>query len=151
MSTQLIDILIAVENGRLTASQAYVQINDMNTPKEPRSELVPTKKGQAALFGEIDDKEAVFWESPISDLSIFTGRLIKEMHMGVNIEYYFQAVHDWCAQLPKRDKRRKKSSIGWIATARNFMRSDQEKGKLQMLNAVNEDTSSKMSKFLANR
>lgn len=45
---------------------------------------------------------------------------------GIDIAYYYGAVADWSAQHAKKKN-------DWIATARNFMRSDNEKNKLHRL------------------
>lgn len=43
----------------------------------------------------------------------------------IDLVYYFHAVDDWSEQSQK-----KRTARGWIATVRNFIRSDKERGKL---------------------
>lgn len=43
----------------------------------------------------------------------------------IDLVYYFHAVDDWSEQAQK-----KRTARGWIATVRNFIRSDKERGKL---------------------
>lgn len=43
----------------------------------------------------------------------------------IDLVYYFHAVNDWSEQSQK-----KRTARGWIATVRNFIRSDKERGKL---------------------
>lgn len=43
----------------------------------------------------------------------------------IDLVYYFHAVNDWSEQAQK-----KRTARGWIATVRNFIRSDKERGKL---------------------
>ena len=74
---------------------------------------------------------------------------INEIHTGVDIDYYYRALDNWASGLPKRDKRRKKSSRGWIKTMCNFMESDKKEGKLQMVEADPQVNRKKMFKFLS--
>ena len=43
----------------------------------------------------------------------------------IDLVYYFHAVNDWSEQALK-----KRTARGWIATVRNFIRRDKERGKL---------------------
>lgn len=59
----------------------------------------------------------------------------------VDIVYYYHAVADWSAQKGKKMK-------DWIATARNFIRSDMEKGKLHRKNPAGPGLSADAIEYL---
>ncbi len=106
-------------------------------------------KGQGALFGDMDDKETVFWHSPAYSKEFIKSHFINEIHAGVDIDHYYRSLDNWASGLPKRDKRRKKSSRGWIKTMCNFMESDKKEGKLQMVETDPQVNREKMLKFLS--
>ena len=89
-----------------------------------------------------------FIKSKICDLEKWQNALSKEMKAGINVEYYFNAVMDWAEQLPQKDKRRKKTSRGWLAVGRNFMRTDKNNNKLQMIQQEKDLFNSSMIKHL---
>lgn len=53
----------------------------------------------------------------------------EESALNIDVLYYRQAVSDWSDQANK-----KRTARGWLATIRNFMRSDKEKNKLHTIN-----------------
>lgn len=110
---------------------------------------VPARSGQGSLFGDMDDKEVVFWESPAYSKEFIKSHFINEIHTGIDIDHYYRALDNWASGLPKRDKRRKKSSRGWIKTMCNFMESDKKAGKLQMVETDPQVNRKKMLKFLS--
>lgn len=55
-------------------------------------------------------------------------KMPKEEFISVDLVYYFHAVADWSDQ---RDMKR--TDVGWLATIRNFVRGDIERGKLHTL------------------
>lgn len=72
----------------------------------------------------------LFANSQYSDYETFASCFQKDEFANIDIAYYFNAVADWSAQKGKKMK-------DWIATARNFMRSDMERNKLHTLQAAN--------------
>lgn len=68
----------------------------------------------------------LFADSRYSDYEKFKAEFFDEKYKEVDVLYYFQAVRDWSAQKGKKMK-------DWIATARNFMRKDNDSGKLHVL------------------
>lgn len=77
--------------------------------------------------GTTEPVACIFANSRYADYDKFAAEFDKPEFADVDIYYYFQAVKDWSAQKGKKMK-------DWIATARNFMRSDMEKKKLHKLN-----------------
>ena len=69
----------------------------------------------------------LFENSRFADYKAFAAEFTAQEFADVDIVYYYQAVADWSAQKGKKMK-------DWIATARNFIRGDLEKGKLHRLN-----------------
>lgn len=65
----------------------------------------------------------LFENSRYADFEAFAAEFKAPEFAEIDIVYYFHAVADWSAQKGKKMK-------DWIATARNFIRSDMEKGKL---------------------
>lgn len=69
----------------------------------------------------------LFENSRFADYNAFAAEFTAPEFSDVDIVYYYHAVADWSAQKGKKMK-------DWIATARNFIRGDMEKGKLHRLN-----------------
>lgn len=68
----------------------------------------------------------LFENSRYADFQKFDAEFTAPEFADVDIVYYFHAVADWSAQKGKKMK-------DWIATARNFIRGDMEKGKLHRI------------------
>ena len=98
-----------------------------------RDNTTSINKKKASLFPQQEDTISSFSKSLLADEKVFKNKFSKEEQNGIDIMYYYNAVSDWCDSLPVKDRRAKKNSKGWAATIRNFMRSDKEKNKLQML------------------
>ena len=65
----------------------------------------------------------LFENSRYANFEAFAAEFTAPEFAEIDIVYYFHAVADWSAQKGKKMK-------DWIATARNFIRGDMEKGKL---------------------
>ena len=65
----------------------------------------------------------LFENSRFAEYNAFAAEFTAPEFAAVDIVYYYHAVADWSAQKGKKMK-------DWIATARNFIRGDMEKGKL---------------------
>lgn len=89
------------------------------------------KNDSPSLFPDLPDpkKESTFKNSAVADFSIFEKKFTAEEFKTVDIFYYFNAVKDWSLTKSKIFR----TSDGWIATARNFMRRDKESNKLRVL------------------
>ena len=72
----------------------------------------------------------LFADSKFADYDAFAAHFTAPEFAGIDIVYYYHAVADWSAQKGKKMK-------DWIATARNFIRGDMEKGKLHRLTTGN--------------
>lgn len=85
----------------------------------------------SSLFPEFDkDKKSLFKNSTVGNYITFSQQF-KELK-NVDLKYYFASIMDW-----NEIKQVKRTAKGWIATARNFMKNDNTKGKLKILNKDN--------------
>ena len=99
------------------------------TPLFPQSEKKPPK--------------TLFCNSVYSDFEMLKAEFQKSPEYGnVDLSYYHGAVSDWSDQSnTKRTKR------GWLATIRSFMRNDNQKGKLKLMQTQT-DLSNKKQQYL---
>ena len=75
------------------------------------------------LRGTADKSMCLFVNSRFAKYEDFAAQFTAPEFADIDIAYYYNAVADWSAQKGKRMK-------DWIATARNFIRGDMEKGKV---------------------
>lgn len=68
----------------------------------------------------------LFADSRYYDFDLFVKEFDLPEFQEVDLSYYYHAVADWSSQKGKKMK-------DWIATARNFMRSDKDKNKLHTI------------------
>lgn len=90
----------------------------------------------AGLFGPeiVEDKKqrgtteplCLFANSRYFDFPTFAACFADDRYAGIDLLYYHDSVADWSAKKGKKMR-------DWIATARGFIRSDRQAGKLQML------------------
>lgn len=83
----------------------------------------------------------LFENSRFADYNAFAAEFTAPEFADVDIVYYYNAVADWSAQQGKKMK-------DWIATARNFIRGDMEKGKLHKLSGTGPGLSPDAIKYL---
>jgi len=117
-------------------AKVSIQIYNRNLKKK--------KPIQTELFGTketISEIKTTFENSNVSNWRIFEKEFLDLEQMGVDITYYFQAVKDWSLTKPNE----KRTSKGWLATTRNFMRSDTQKDKLKMIENLPKETISSQS------
>ena len=93
-------------------------------PDEPESEFKPITVTRPRRTSE---NLCTFECSRYNDMELFLSEFKGPEFANVDMVYYYHAVADWSAQKGKKMR-------DWIATARNFIRSDMEKGKLHTLN-----------------
>jgi len=85
--------------------------------------LFPAEHRESKLRGTTEPSACLFINSRFADYEDFAAQFAAPDYNGIDVCYYYNAVKDWSAQKGKKMK-------DWIATARNFMRSDMEKNKL---------------------
>lgn len=105
--------------------------NTIDNPFDNDTDNIPP---QTDLFGEIPAKKqkgekegpCLFANSRFHDFTIFEKEFDKPEFAGIDIYYYYQAISDWSASGGKKKH-------DWIATARNWMRSDMSKNQLHRI------------------
>lgn len=88
-------------------------------PTEPAFETVTVTRPRRTA----EPAACLFENSRFADYNVFAAEFTAPEFADVDVVYYYHAVADWSAQKGKKMK-------DWVATARNFIRGDIEKGKL---------------------
>jgi len=128
-----------------------VNTNSNNETLEPNTNDSKATQKVASLFPEIDQaeqlrlqneeeekkKKTLFKNSAVAkmvtfvrnefDYSVFEKQFPGEEYEKIDLVYYYKSVNDWSDQ-----KDMKRTKAGWLATIRNFIRGDAEKGKLKL-------------------
>lgn len=134
-----------------------------NSPKTDRPNIdynitnpdIENKAADGGLFGpepgfvpvtvtrprRTSEPTCLFENSRFADYNAFAAEFKAPEFADVDIVYYYHAVADWSAQKGKKMK-------DWIATARNFIRGDMEKGKLHKLSGTGPGLSPDAIKYL---
>lgn len=81
---------------------------------------------QPKLRGTTEAKKCLFANSRFAKFEDFAKCFDKPEFANIDIGYYYHSVADWSASKGKMQN-------DWIATARNFIRGDKERGKLHLL------------------
>lgn len=94
--------------------------------------LFPTEPGATIVTRPRRTSEALclFENSRYANYDVFAQQFKGDEFANVDLVYYYHAVADWSAQRGKKMK-------DWIATTRNFIRGDIERGKLHKIGAAN--------------
>lgn len=87
------------------------------------------------------EQSCLFANSKFNELSIFMEEFKGPEFEGIDIVYYYHAVADWSAQKGKKMR-------DWIATTRNFIRSDMERKKLHKLSTGDNALSQEAQEYL---
>ena len=87
------------------------------------------------------EPSCLFENSRYADFDAFAAEFKAPEFADVDIVYYYHAVADWSSQKGRKMK-------DWIATARNFIRGDLEKGKLHRVNGSGAALSPDAIKYL---
>lgn len=126
---------IKTENGPINSPKTDrlnidYNINNPNIDnKAADGGLFPTETPNIKRAKRTSEPACLFSDSRYADYNAFAAEFKAPEFADIDITYYFHAVADWSAQKGKKMK-------DWIATARNFMRGDMEKGKLHRLNGT---------------
>ena len=105
-------------------------------PSEPAFETVTVTRPHRT-----SETLCLFENSRYAYFNAFAAEFKAPEFADVDIVYYYHAVADWSAQKGKKMK-------DWIATARNFIRGDMEKGKLHKLSGAGPGLSPDAIKYL---
>lgn len=101
-------------------------INNNNTIDFNGSLLEPAEKTKKPTIRQTSEKLCLFADSKFADFEDFKKMFVGPEYEQIDLYYYHQVIMDWSASkgAKKRD---------WIATARNWMRSDKDKNKLHLI------------------
>lgn len=114
----------------IRADTKRVDTKQLNSSNKDLSKPLISKKDEERSPSKKANKKTMFKNSSVFDLETFKEKLKKESELEVNIEYYYNSVLDWSE---KKDSAILRTANGWIATARGFMRGDNDKNKLVKL------------------
>lgn len=106
-------------------------------PTEPAFETVTVTRPRRTA----EPAACLFESSRFAEYNVFATEFTAPEFADVDIIYYYHAVADWSAQKGKKMK-------DWIATARNFIRGDMEKGKLHRKSGTGPGLSADALKYL---
>ncbi len=106
-------------------------------PTEPAFETVTVTRPRRTA----EPAACLFENSRFAEYNAFAAEFTAPEFADVDMVYYYHAVADWSAQKGKKMK-------DWIATARNFIRGDMEKGKLHRKNGTGPGLSPDAIKYL---
>ncbi len=104
-----------------------ISTNSISTNKKEdlkNPSLFPVK-AEKKIEVDVDDL-------PENSADVFFKKLEQEFNLGIDVNCYIGKALNWMSGLPVKDKRRKKTMKGYVATMRKFMSSDKENGKLVM-------------------
>ena len=106
-------------------------------PTEPAFETVTVTRPRRTA----EPAACLFENSRFAEYNAFAAEFTAPEFADVDMIYYYHAVADWSAQKGKKMK-------DWIATARNFIRGDMEKGKLHRKSGTGPGLSPDALKYL---
>ena len=106
-------------------------------PTEPAFETVTVTRPRRTT----EPAACLFENSRFAEYNAFAAEFTAPEFADVDMVYYYHAVADWSAQKGKKMK-------DWIATARNFIRGDMEKGKLHRKSGTGPGLSPDALKYL---
>ena len=106
-------------------------------PTEPAFETVTVTRPRRTA----EPAACLFENSRFAEYNAFAAEFTAPEFADVDMVYYYHAVADWSAQKGKKMK-------DWIATARNFIRGDMEKGKLHRKSGTGPGLSPDAIKYL---
>ena len=106
-------------------------------PSEPAFETVTVTRPRRTA----EPAACLFENSRFAEYNAFAAEFTAPEFADVDMVYYYHAVADWSAQKGKKMK-------DWIATARNFIRGDMEKGKLHRKSGTGPGLSPDALKYL---
>lgn len=106
-------------------------------PTEPAFETVTVTRPRRTA----EPAACLFENSRFAEYNAFAAEFTAPEFADVDMVYYYHAVADWSAQKGKKMK-------DWIATARNFIRGDMEKGKLHRKGGNGSELSPDAVKYL---
>lgn len=103
----------------------YNETNNKQTDINTDNKLVIPQSGNTP---DKNERKTLFANSIWANYDALLAKIDCPELMGIDIAYYQQTVSDW-----SDSKNVKRTERGWLATIRQFIRGDKEKGKLKMI------------------
>lgn len=103
----------------------------------------PTEKSEQP---EKSEKQTTFNDSPAADESFFYSKFQGEEYRDIDLAHYYAAVADWS----EMNRKVKRTTRGWIATVRTFIRRDKLSNTIRKKTAVSGFDFENVKKFLNN-
>lgn len=119
---------VVITNLSLSELETLFPIVRASIKKKKADEKKKSKTG-LLLFADPADEETIFSKSAVASITLFKKQLKEAVQLGVDVDYYYNSVLDW-SETKKKEKR---TARGWIATARGFMRRDNDNNRLKMI------------------
>lgn len=117
------DKCVSISNNNIDTNTNVKQANSIIAPE---GALFPDSIEISKKNKGTTEPLCLFADSKFADVDAFCNALAQEERAGIDLAYYYASVRDWSAGGGKKKR-------DWIATARNFMRSDKRDGKLVMV------------------
>lgn len=134
-------IIIGHTSAELKILMGYVKESIKIVTRQEKKQ----KPGTNTLFSAQEvDPMTIFRDSALKDFELFEKEITKKGDLGIDLYFYYEAVKNWSDKKP----REKRTARGWAATAKDFMRADNQKGKLVMKNAVRNESNPEMLDYL---
>lgn len=106
-----------------------------NSIDNNRNDIIVDKEPQLFVEDNTRAKNTLFRNSALAiqgnDYQPFLSRFQGGEYDNIDLVYYYHAVADW-----SDSKNVKRTEKGWMATIRNFIRSDIERGKVHRINSM---------------
>jgi hypothetical protein len=125
---------LEVENS--DTQESAVSEKNSQLKKQPTEKTAHSKNGGAYNKELLEDKKInkyskekkmLFCDNPILTEEFILERFSEKAYEQIDVLYYYHTVKDWSTS-----SNTKRTENGWLATIRNFMRSDKERGTLHL-------------------
>jgi hypothetical protein len=110
--------------------QPHAKENELAPEPAVPTEGTMPETNDNSLFPETEDSPRLLRNSLVNTYDKMVVHFREEEAAGINIRHYFDSVMDWSETGGSKNKPQKRTSRGWVATMRTWMRSDNAKGKL---------------------
>lgn len=127
----LFDIVVNTLFDRVKEKDKEEEKEEEEEDSEHSEEKPPEKKKKKSV-------SILFVESPYYDLELFKMQFSGTAYEYCDLEIYYEKIKNWSASGGNK-------KIDWIATARNFMLADKEKGKLILKDGTKQVSQSEQS------
>lgn len=134
------------ENRSLSLSEEKENIS-LDTEVTPPPNIAPAPRPtENSEQPEKSEKQTTFNESPAADESFFYSKFQGEEYRDIDLAHYYAAVADWS----EMNRKVKRTTRGWIATVRTFIRRDKLSNTIRKKTTNSDFNFENVKKFLTN-